>query len=224
LELEFGSVGAQSLQTKGFLVKSEQTYKLSFTTGGLFLREASLTASLYLVSPNWDLVRQQLKAENLLQTRTLSSGVRVSREVTARLSTLNEAELEVVANGAPQDRAHTMWIAATRRYRLIAEFAEEVVRERFLLLTPTLKYEDFDSFFRAKALWHEQLNKLADSTTKKLRQNLFKMLRDAGLVSPDGYILHTMLSHTVAGLIAKRDPSEFRLFPLTDSDISGTMR
>jgi len=209
---------------KGTLVKSEQSYKLSFTTGGLFLTESSLTASLYLTSQNWGSVRQQLKAGNLLQTRTLSSGERVNREVLARLATLTVGELEVVAHGAPQDRAHLMWIAATRRYKLIAEFAEEVVRERFLLLKPGVKYDDFDAFFRAKALWHEELNELADSTTKKLRQNVFKMLRDAGLLSAEGYILHTMLSSTVVELVALRDPSEFRLFTLTDSDISRAVR
>ncbi len=209
---------------KGFLLKSERSYKLSFTTGGLFLTESSLTASLYLASQNWGLVRQQLKEGNLLQARTMSSGERVNREVLARLATLTVAELEVVANGAPQDRAHLMWIAATRRYKLIAEFAEEVVRERFLLLKPAVKYDDFDAFFRAKALWHEQLNELANSTIKKLRQNVFKMLRDAGLVSIDGYILHTMLSRTVVELVAQRDPSEFRLFPLSDSDISRAVR
>lgn len=212
------------VRMKGTFVKSEQSYKLSFTTGGLFLSESCLTASLYLTSPNWGMVRQQLKAGNLLQSRTLSSGERVNREVLARLATLTVAELEVVANGVPQDRAHLMWIAATRRYKLIAEFAEEVVRERFLLLKPAVKYDDFDAFFRAKALWHEQLNELADSTIKKLRQNVFKMLRDAGLLSIDGYILHTMLSSTVVELVARRDPSEFRLFPLSDSDISRAVR
>jgi len=209
---------------KGTIVKSGQSYKLSFTTGGLFLSESCLTASLYLTSQNWGMVRQQLKAGNLLQARTMSSGERVNREVLARLATLTVAELEVVANGAPQDRAHLMWIAATRRYKLIAEFAEEVVRERFLLLKPAVKYDDFDAFFLAKALLHEQLNALADSTIKKLRQNVFKMLRDAGLVSIDGYILHTMLSITVVELVAQRDPSEFRLFPLSDSDISRVVR
>ena len=201
-------------------MRTEANYKLSFTTGGLFLNEASLGSSLYLASKDWSAVRDHVNSGNLFQARTLSSGARVSREVISRLSTLNEKELEVVANGSPQDRSHLAWIAAARRYLLIAEFAEEVVREKFLLLNPALGYDDFDTFFRAKALWHEELNELADSTTKKLRQNLFKMLRDAGLLSPEGYILHTMLSHTVSGLVAGRDPSEFRLFPLTDSDIS----
>lgn len=206
------------------LVISERKYELSFTTGGLFTTEASVVSLLYEDLRDWGLVCEKIKAENLLQTRTLSSGTRVSREVVARLSTLSRAELDVVAKGAPQDRAHLMWIAASRRYKLIAEFAEEVVRERFLLLTPALKYEDFDSFFRTKALWSEQLNELSESTTKKLRQNLFKMLRDAGLLSADGYILHTMLSHTVSSLVAEHDPAEFRLFPLSDSDISRAVR
>ncbi len=60
-----------------------------------------------------------------------------------------------------------MWAAACRRYDLIGEFAEEVLRERFLTLAATLGYEDFDSFMRAKALWHEELADLKDSTLQE---------------------------------------------------------
>ena len=44
-----------------------------------------------------------------------------------------------------------MWAAACRRYELIGDFAEEVVRERFLLMTPTLGTEDFERFMAGKA-------------------------------------------------------------------------
>ena len=81
-----------------------------------------------------------------------------------------------------------MWAAACRRYDLIGEFAEEVLRERFLLLAPTLDYEDFDSFVRGKALWHEEVADLKDSTLQKLRSNVFRMLVEAGLLSDDGRI------------------------------------
>ena len=55
-----------------------------------------------------------------------------------------------------------------------------MLRERFLLLTPTLGHDDFDSFLRGKALWHNEIAGLKDSTLRKLRANLFLMLAEAG--------------------------------------------
>ncbi len=60
------------------------------------------------------------------------------------------------------------------------------MRERFLLLASTLDYQDFDSFVRAKALWHEELAEIKDSTLQRLRSNVFKMLREAELLSKAG--------------------------------------
>ena len=94
---------------------------------------------------------------NLLQARTHRTGVRLVRETVQRLSALTDDEVELLIEATASERGHLMWAAACRRYELIGEFAEEVLRERFLLLASTLEYQDFDSFVRAKALWHEEL-------------------------------------------------------------------
>jgi len=199
-------------------------YRLSFTTGGLFAIEAALAAPLFLELDNGVLVRAELMDRNLLQQRTVQSKRTVSREVVNRLSTLSRAELSLLVIATAQERAQLMWVAACRRYFLIAEFAEQVVREKLLLMNPRLCLEHFDSFIRAKALWHEELTTLADSTHKKLRQNVFKMLREAEMLSADGRIVHTLPSARVAELLANRDSAQFRIFPMTDADIERVAR
>ena len=111
------------------------------------------------------------------------------------------------------ERGHLLWAAACRRYDLIGEFAEEVLRERFLLLTPKLDYDDFNSFVRSKALWHEEVADLKDSTLRKLRSNVFRMLVEAGLLSEDGRILQAVLSTRVSDALSARTPSDIRFFP-----------
>jgi len=108
-----------------------------------------------------------------------------------------------------------MWVAACRRYALLGEFAEEVVREHMLLLTPSLRLQDFDSFTREKSLWHPELTALADTTRRKLRQNTFRMLREAGLLMDDGVIPTVFLSPRLEELLGTRDPSDLRFFPTT---------
>lgn len=190
-------------------------YALSFTSGALLVREAAVAAPLYLRELNWQKVRALIEQGNLLQSRTGSSGRRLAREVAQRLAVLTNDELELLIDATATERGHMLWAAACRRYDLIGEFAEEVVRERFLLLTPTLTYEEFDGFARNKALWHGELADLKDTTLRKLRANVFRMMNEAGLLSDGGHILPAMLSERVARALAAREPNDVRFFPMT---------
>lgn len=198
-----------------------QRYALSFTTGALLSREAALLAPVYIERRDWEQVRDQAVEGNLLQTRTYRTGVRLVRETVKRLSALTDGEIELLVEAAASERALLMWAAACRRYALIGEFAEDVVRERFLVLASTLEYEDFDSFVRTKALWHEELSEIKDSTLQKLRSNVFKMLHEAELLSEAGYITPAVLSERVATLLSSRTPSDLRFFPTRQTDGQG---
>lgn len=188
-------------------------YALSFTSGNLLEREAAVLAPLYLELRDWEKVRDLAVEENLLQARTRSTGVRYVRETIKRLSMLTDHETELLAEVTASERCHLMWLAACRRYALIGEFAEEVLRERYLTLAGTVSYDDYDSFYRGKAMWHEELGAVTAHSYKKLRQVLFKMMVEAGLLTPDGTIETALLSHRVAACLSRSAPSEIRFFP-----------
>ncbi|WP_203928004.1 DUF1819 family protein [Virgisporangium ochraceum] len=188
-------------------------YALSFTTGALLAREAALLAPVFVERRDWERVRDEAVARNLLQARTSSTGVRLVRETVKRLSALADDEIGLLVEATASERAHLMWAAACRRYELIGEFAEEVLRERFLLLASTLRHEDFDTFVRAKALWHEELAQVTESTLRKLRSNVFRMLQEAELLSEAGLIMPVVLSDPVAAVLTARTPSDLRYFP-----------
>lgn len=196
--------------------QGQDRYALSFTSGALLTREAVIAAPLFLEVRDWDLVRDRLRAENLLQARTASSGFRLAREVAQRLAVLTDPELELLREASPSERGHLMWVAACRRYSFIGDFAEEVVRERFLLLTPTLNYGDFDSFVLEKALWHPELLEVKDSTLQKLRSTLFCMLTEAGLLV-SGEIVNAALSERIREALNAQIPSDLRYLPTRES-------
>lgn len=199
---------------------SPQRYALSFTAGGLLAHEAAVAAPLYLESRDWDQTRQQIQRNNLLQARTQSAGARLVREAVQRLAVFRDDELELLEEATAGERSHLLWAAACRRYALIGEFAEEVLRERYLLLTPTLTHAEFDGFVRQKSLWHPELTDLKQVTYKKLRATLFRMLREAELLSAGGEIVPPTLSPRVVDKLDSHTPSDVRYFPttLTTSD------
>jgi hypothetical protein len=201
-----------------------ERYRLSFTTGGLFMREAPQVAERYLALRDWDTTRAQVRSENLLQVRTAAAATRISKELIARLELLDNEELELLVDGSLREQGYLMWAATCRRYGFISDFAREVLREHYLLLRRQLMPSDFDAFCNAKALWHVELDELAASTYSKLRQNLFRMLRDAGLVSEQHQIQSALLTPALAHLLARHGNEHLLIFPATDIEIKRWLR
>jgi hypothetical protein len=188
-------------------------YALSFTSGTLLANEAAVVAPIYLRERDWKTTRALAQTENILGTRVARSNTRTLGALVPRLQLLSDDELEIVAEGTSTERGHLMWTAACRKYALIGEFAEEVLRERFLTLAGTVSYEDYDSFYRTKAMWHDELDGVTGSSYQKLRQVLFKMMVEAGLLTKQGHIEPALLSSRVAECLDQRTPSDIRFFP-----------
>ncbi len=200
---------------------SNDRYSMSFTTGSLFHCESVKLATMYIDLGNWNAVRDKVIAENLLQTRTLNTLKRVCREVISRLKTLSSGELEFLLECSHQEQAYLLWLAVCRRYRFIADFAVEVLRERFITLKTDLSHEDYDTFFNRKAAWHSELDEISPATRSKLRQILFKMLREADLLTANNMINAAMLCSRLLDVVSQCNRRDVLYFPVFESDLKG---
>jgi hypothetical protein len=200
---------------------SIEKYSMSFTSGGLLYQESLKVAELYFEMGDWNEIRDTVVEKNLLQAKTLNSLKRIFREVCSRLKTLHTRELQLLVNGSNQEQAYLLWIAVCRRYKFIKDFATEVIKERFLTLRTNLSYEDYDAFFNAKAQWHEDLEKITPTTRMKLRQVLFKMLREAGLLSAGNTITPAMLTPGMLSIMGQNAYQDLSVFPVVESELKG---
>lgn len=198
------------------------TYSMSFSTGGLFQRESLKLASLYLKLSDWSAVRDEAISGNLLQARTSSTLTRVYREVVSRLETLTPLELRFLVEASRQEQGYLLWVAVCRRYRFIGDFAVEVIRERFITLKGTLGHEEFDIFFHRKSEWHAELDAIRPATRNKLRQVLFKILREADILNESNLINAAILSPGLLDLISRVNRQDVLFFPAFDSDLKRT--
>ena len=194
---------------------------MSFSTGGLFTREARVIVSLYVDLRDWGLVRDQVLTGNLLQARTKSSLDRQCREVIGRLQTLGPDALQLLLAGSDQEQLALLWVAFCRRHKFVAVFASEVIRDRYVSLKGNLSYEDYDHFYNRQADWHVELDAMSAATRKKLRQVLFKILHEAGILSADNIIQPAILSPRVVQVIVQQGADDLLCFPLFDSDLKG---
>lgn len=194
-------------------------YSMSFTTGALFTRQSMIVAELFGELGNWNDVRNQVIAENRLQMRTRNASQRICREIISRLKQLTPIEQKIVISGSQQDQRYVLWLAVCKRYRFIYDFATEVVREKFLRLDLQLAYDDYDIFFNGKAEWHPEAARVTSATRAKQRQIVFKMMREAELLSGDQRIMPALLSARLVDAIRSDAPAHFAVFPVTELDV-----
>ena len=165
---------------------SESRYALSFTSGALLAREAAVARTRLPArarlgeGPRPSRGGQPAPGPHAIVRRPAGPRDRSSASrcsPTPRSSSLDDA--------TATERGHLMWAAACRRYDLIGEFAEEVAARAVPHCSPRRsRYEDFDSFIRGKALWHDEARRRSRTRRmQKLRSNVFRMLVEAGLLS-----------------------------------------
>ncbi len=200
------------------LVKPDQ-YSMSFTTGTLLHQESVKLAELYLEDNDWNSVRDRVLDENLLQTRTVKTSKTVCRVIISRLKTLAPPEMELLVHGSTQEQGYLLWMAICRRHAFIAEFGVEVLRERYISLKTDLPQEEFDAFFNRKSDWHPELDEIRPSTRAKLRQVLFKILREADLLTPGNTIHAALLTPALLEAIPPGHRQDVQRFPVFESDL-----
>ncbi len=190
-------------------------YSMSFTTASLLYHESLIVARLYAEWGDWETVRNSVISENRLQMRTLNASNRIYQEVTSRLKLLSPAQFDLFCEGSRQEQNNLLWLAVCKRYRFIYDFAVEVIREKFLRLDLSLTYDEYDAFFNAKAEWHPEVERIAAATRAKQRQVVFKMLREADLLSIHNQIMPISLTPTLVEVIRQEEPGDLAIFPLT---------
>jgi len=203
----------------GINTKKTKNYKMSFTVGGLFYQESITAVELYVGTKDWTAVREEIVKSNLFQVRTISTLKRITREILSRLESLSLEQIKIIHKGSRQEQIQMLWIAVCRNYDFIHDFAVEVIREKFLLMDYTLTKQDYNIFFDTKAEWHEELETLKDSTKNKLKQVLFKILREAEIISNDRMIIPAIVSKRVARTLLNDKSGVNIVLPVSDINL-----
>lgn len=194
-------------------------YKMSFVLGGLLLNESIEVARLHDPSEAWEATLQRALGEGVVSLPKSASRRRMLREIVNRISTLSDLERDYLVDEADRaDQQALLWLATCRVYRFVREFAAEVIRERYLSYQLNLPLESFDILFAAKAEWNDGLANISQATTSKLRQVLFRIMREANIISQDNQIQSAYVSPRLKELVRQHNPQDLVLIPGLDRD------
>ena len=158
-------------------------YRLSFGTGNAYINESNLILKKYLENKDWKETEKYSIENNILQTNSLSSAKRILREISLRLKSLSNEEQEFFIRSNYVDQSILIWISICRTYNFIGDFSSMIILEKFNSYQLDLDYNDFNYFYDQQKVFHEELNLLKDSTRKKLRQVIFRIMKDLNMIS-----------------------------------------
>ena len=186
-------------------------YRLSFGTGNAHINESNLILKKYLENKDWKETEKYSIENNILQTNTLSSAKRIFREISLRLKSLSNEEQEFFIKSNYVDQSILIWISICRTYKFIGDFSSIIISEKFNSYQLEINYNDFNYFFEKQIVFHEELSLLKDSTRKKLRQVIFRIIKDLNLVSKNMEITPLMPSVELKK-ISKTTKKDLKLF------------
>lgn len=194
---------------------SKRKFSLSFTAGGLLYSESLVVAEAYTRNNcDWGKTTREIEEKNLLQSRTQSTAKRKLREISLRLKTLSPSLLEFLITGTRLEQKCTLWLACCEKYQLLGEFARDVLRAKYLQLDYSVSALDISNFIDKQTLWHEELEGMTPSTISKLQTVMYRMLREAELVTDDGIILAPLISDRFVQTLSLNLPEGLLYFPL----------
>lgn len=191
----------------------EKKYTLSFTAAPLLANETVKLAECYILTRDWEKVKHIAVRDNIIQAGRLATLKRIVAELVIRLRTLAEHEIDFLVRAEYPDREYVLWIAVCRCYTFIADFATEVVYQQFVAGKGSVTYDDYASFFNQKSQWHPELEALTDSTRGKLRQVLFKILRECGIIDKSKQIIPILPARAFLDIIGTGNEREMMFFP-----------
>ncbi len=205
------------------LSDTKNTYSLSFTALSLRPELARIVAELYLQEDDWETTRVRVLTSNALQLRNAKSTLRVESEIRQRLSTLTPEQIQLLAHATAEDRTAMAWLAVCKHIPFVRDFVVETARDKLEIQDPVLRPSDYESFVQKQATLHPKLTALTALSKDKIRQVLFSMLKEAGLLlkNEKSWIFQRpVLSLAVQGVVKADDIRWLAIFLVPEHEIA----
>lgn len=152
--------------------------------------EMRTTAKLMVEGLDDSEMMKRIVDDNLFQYPTEKSLASISKACIARLYALGDRDLITAITTQPMDTAKQICLyAMMKRYRLVWDFMLTVIGEKYRLQEFSFGKKDINIFFMQIQEQDDFVSAWSDSTIKKIRQVLIKILVE------NGYLDHIKSEH-----------------------------
>jgi adenylate kinase family enzyme len=201
---------------------TKNRYSFSFTGASALISETLVVAEEYIRLGDWQKVKVSVHENNLMSKTKQNTSNRIYNELKKRLEQLTTEQLNLLVDGSPDESKAIILLSLLKTYAFFNDFVIEIIRNKYLLFNNILLESDYSSFFNSKAVTYNELNEITDKTAYKVKQVLFKMLEQVGLINSlkEGIITKPFLSDEVIVSIINDDPSFLVGFLYSDAEIN----
>ena len=191
-------------------------YRLSFTAASLRLQEMSEFAREYCEKG-----LEVITKESIIRGGNERTAVREFREIKFRINTLTDRQIEILAYGDMLSQKQIALLSMCKLYAFIRDFIVEVLRNKALVFDYQLTEGEYVTFFRRKSEEHRELEEMAESTAKKIKQVTYKVLEQAGMIDnvKSKTIIPQIVEPQVINAILEDDTEWLKIFLLSDPEI-----
>ena len=201
-------------------------YVFSFTGASALIAETLVIAEEYNRLKDWKAVEKSLLDNNLLNKVKQATFKREFSEIKKRLSLLTEDQLQLMIQGSLDDAKAMILLSLVKAYSFLRDFIVEVIRNKYLLFDTVVSEIDYIKFVNTKSLSHNELNAITEVTAKKVKQVIFKLLEQVGLITQpkNGSILKPILNSKVLDVIVDDDPALLNAFLFSNEEIKSLLQ
>jgi hypothetical protein len=148
--------------------------------------------------------------------------VREFRELRHRINSLTDKQIEILAEGNIDEQKQITHLALCKTYAIYKDFVTDVLAEKVLVFDFKITELDYNSFISKKMIEHPELENLATTTQKKVKQVIYRMLEQVDMIDSvsNSTILIPNVEPRVEASIVEENPKLLTCFLYADDRIT----
>jgi hypothetical protein len=164
-------------------IKASPLYNANLTKASLKLPESRVIASLLLAGVDAAEWKRAIVEENVLQKRSPSTARTFADYIRHRLETMPPEIWEIVRDAPNTSATQAVLAAALKHSRLLADFFDLVLRDQVRQFKSSLTDKNWEDFIEGCIARDPTVAHWTPPVIGKLRQNIFRILAEAGYVT-----------------------------------------
>lgn len=158
-------------------------------TGEPFLLSETRTLSRFLVQgESIDELRKRNLTDNLIMHKKSGSLKRTTSPIFRRLAAMTPTTQRAFANGDIESAKIILFVAIAKTDRLVRDFLINVYADKLAVKSSKIDKADIERYFESVYAEEPRLRDRTEQTKAKLKQQLMKIVAEAGLVKKQGAV------------------------------------
>lgn len=166
--------------------KNVAKYSTALTGEPFLFSETRIIARFVVAGEDMETLRKRNQAENLIMHKKTGSLKRTSSPIFRRLSIMTPTTQQILAEGDQEAAKILLLIAIAKTDRLVRDFLTHVYADKLTVKSDKIIKADVERYFESVYDIEPSLRGRSEQTKAKLKQQLTKIIAEAGLVQRQG--------------------------------------